>query len=248
MIEEGAEIVYGSHPVFSALSNKKRRVRTVFTASSPDKRMRKLAGDAGADLIVRSRRFLDKITGAACHQGVVAVMGTFNYGDMDDMGGLIEILLSKGETPLFVLLDCVQDPRNVGAIIRSTLELGGHGVVLPERRSAGITPAAVKSSAGATEALPVFRVSNLNPTIEYLARYGLIFVAAVEDGVPPQEIDLSVPTALVLGSEGRGVRPSVRKRCQYQVTIPISGVIGSLNVSVAGGILLAEISRQRLNL
>ncbi len=245
MKDDGSSLVYGMHPVLSALNSKKRRVRTVITNSAPRGRLKQSAQEAGAEVLVRSRRFLDRITGSACHQGVAAFLGGFEYGDMDGMGGLIEVLLSRGEVPLFVFLDCVQDPRNLGAVIRSTLELGGHAVVIPERGSAGVTPAAVKTSAGAAEVLPVFRVPNPTTALEYLERYGLTTVAAVEDGVVMEKADLSGPIVLVLGSEGTGIRRSIRKNCKTSVTIPVTGIIGSLNLSVAAGIILAETSRQR---
>ena len=237
--------VYGVHPVLTALGNKKRRVRHVLAAPPLDKRLAKKIKQAKVPLIERPTSFLDALTKGANHQGVVALVGQFSYGDLDDLEGLIERLLVGGEAPLFLLLDGVQDPRNVGALVRSTLELGGHALVIPERRAAGITPAAAKTSAGAAEVLPVVRVVNMNRTLEALSRHGLNTVAAVEDGQPPEELDLKGPTALVLGSEGKGVRPSVRKHCAQKVTIPMLGVVGSLNVSVAGGVLLAEAARQR---
>jgi len=180
-------------------------------APPADKRLAKKIKATKVPLTQRSNSFLDTLTKGANHQGVVALMGSFPYGDLADLEGLIESLLVEGEAPLFLLLDGVQDPRNVGALVRSTLELGGHALVIPERRAAGITPAAAKTSAGAAEVLPVVRVVNMNRTLEALSRHGLNAVAAVEDGQPPEELDFKGPTALVLGSEGKGVRPSVRK-------------------------------------
>jgi 23S rRNA (guanosine2251-2'-O)-methyltransferase len=174
---------------------------------------------------------------------VVAVVADFRYATLED---LLAAAGASGRPPLLVVLDGVEDPHNLGAIIRSAHALGAHGVVIPKDRAVGVTAAAAKASAGAVERCPVTRVTNVTKTLEILKEAGVWSVALVPDGDRPlAELDLRGPTALVLGSEGEGIRPLVRKTCDLSGTIPMTGDIESLSVSASAAVALYEAARQR---
>jgi len=179
---------------------------------------------------------------AANHQGMVAIASAFRYASIDELFAKAE---QQKEDPLFVVLDGITDPHNVGAMIRSAECAGAHGLILPTRRAAGLTPAAVKASAGAVEHLPVARVTNISKCLETLKARGLWAVAADAAGEPYASVDLTGPLALVVGSEGSGVSRLVLSGCDRRVALPLHGKIDSLNASVACGVLLYEIRRQR---
>ncbi len=201
------------------------------------------AADGGAKVREAPRQKLDRLAGTANHQGIVAVVAEFRYRDLEE---LLALASERGEPPLLVVLDGIEDPQNLGAIIRSAHALGAHGVVIPKDRAAGVTPAVVKASAGAVEHCRVARVTNLARTLEYLEGEGVWTVATDADG--PDELsaaDLALPTAIVLGGEGTGVRPLVRRSCDRVVRIPMKGKVQSLNASAAAAIVLYEAARQR---
>ena len=236
-------IVYGQNPVRELVRSRPKDVAVVYVADvAAGKDLFALCRDRGITLEERSRSELDALTGAeARHQGAVAIAGEFEYRDLDD------VLDATTEPPLVVVLDGVQDPRNLGAIVRSAHVMGAHAVVVGKDRAAPVTPAAVKASAGATEHLPVCRVTNVVRAIEGMKGRGIWTVGAVtEEGQPPWKIDLRGSIALVLGAEGKGLRPLVARSCDHRAEIPMSGRVASLNVSVAAGILLYEARRQRL--
>ena len=176
------------------------------------------------------------------HQGLIAVVSAYNYGTVEDMFALAK---SRGEEPFFVILDGVTDPHNLGAIIRSAECAGAHGVIIPERRAVGLTPAAVKASAGAVEHLPVAREVNLARLIERLRREGVWVYGAAMEGDDFRKVDFSGPAALVIGSEGDGLSRIVREKCDRLVGLPMRGKIGSLNASVAAGVLLYAVMGAR---
>ncbi len=186
------------------------------------------------------RRRLDEL--AAAHQGIAAVTPPFPYATLDD---ILAVAAEKNEPPFVVLLDSITDPHNLGAILRSCECLGAHGVVIPERRAATLTPAAVKASAGAAEWVKLAKVKNLVRAMEELKEKGLWLYAADMDGTPVERADLKGPLGLVIGAEGEGVSHLVRERCDGAVSIPLKGRISSLNASVAAGILLYEAAKQR---
>jgi 23S rRNA (guanosine2251-2'-O)-methyltransferase len=172
---------------------------------------------------------------------VVAVTGDYLYATVEAI-----LAAAAGRPPLVMVLDSVQDPQNLGALVRSAHVLGGHGVVVPRDRAVGVTPTVVKASAGATEHLPIALVTNIARTLDDLRKAGLWIVGAVAgDAKPPWQIDLAGPTALVLGAEGKGIRPLVLRGCDLCVRIPMLGRVASLNVAAAGAILLYEAARQR---
>ena len=183
---------------------------------------------------------LDYLSAHGNHQGIVAQTSGARYSDMDD------IYEKAGDAPLLVVLvDGVEDPHNLGAIIRTAEAAGAHGVVIPKRRNVGLTVTVVKASAGATEHIPIVRVPNLVSAMKELREKGVWFYAADMDGANWIETDFSGGVGLVMGSEGSGVSRLVRENCDFAVSIPMHGKISSLNVSVASGILLYEIARQR---
>ena len=176
------------------------------------------------------------------HQGMIAVASAYAYGTVD---GMLELAASRGEAPFLVVLDGITDPHNLGAIIRSAECAGAHGVIIPERRAVGLTPAAVKASAGAVEHIPVAKETNLVRTLERLKKEGIWIFGAAMDGEDYRKTDFSGPAALVIGSEGDGISRLVREHCDRIVSLPVKGKIESLNASVAAGILLYAMSAAR---
>ena len=178
------------------------------------------------------------------HQGVVAVLESIPYSGIED---IIESWRRSGQKAFILLLDCVQDPQNLGALIRTACCAGCHGVVLPRDRSASLTPSAIKASAGAPAHIPVARVTNLAATLDSLRREAIWIIGAAPDAaVDIFKANLNIDIALVMGGEEKGLRPIIRKKCDEMVRIPTLGAVSSLNVSVAAGIFLFEILRQRL--
>ena len=169
------------------------------------------------------------------HQGLIAVASAYAYQTVDAM---LELAKRRGEAPFLVILDGVTDPHNLGAVIRSAECVGAHGVIIPERRAVGLTPAAVKASAGAVEHIPVARETNLTRTIERLKKEGVWIYGAAMNGEDFRRVDFSGPAALVIGSEGEGISRLVQESCDRLVSLPMKGQIGSLNASVAAGVLL----------
>lgn len=186
---------------------------------------------------------LNQISGTGKHQGVIAYAAAYEYAQVEDM---LELARSKGEDPFLILLDNIEDPHNLGAIIRTANVMGAHGVVIPKRRASGLTATVAKTSAGALNYTPVAKVTNLSKTIEELKEKGLWFVCADMDGEPSYQLNLTGPIGLVIGNEGEGVGRLVRERCDFLAGIPMKGEIDSLNASVAAGVLAYEIVCQRL--
>lgn len=190
-------------------------------------------------------RKLEHLCGGANHQGVVAVAAVKEYAQVED---LFRLAQERGEPPFFVICDGLEDPHNLGAVLRSAECAGAHGVIVPQRRSVGLTYAVGKASAGAVEYLPVARVGNLASLIDSLKERGLWIYAADMDGSPWCQTDFSGPVALVIGSEGSGVSRLVKEKADFVVSLPLKGHINSLNASVAAGILCYEVARQRSGL
>jgi 23S rRNA (guanosine2251-2'-O)-methyltransferase len=248
--DESKRILYGRHPVRTALSGKKRGSLHLIWATPPiDAKIERLAHKAKVEVVSVSRRRLDALVGRdVTHQGVAALCGSYPYGTLESLLHRVDGALDEGRAPLLIVLDRIQDPRNLGAIVRSAVELGGDAVVIGLRRAAAVTAAAVKTAAGATEQIEICRVVNIAKTLAFLSDAGVTAIGSTDQGGPPPEaLDWTGPCALVLGCEGSGVRPGVLTRCRHTVTIPTTGQVGSLNVSVAAGILLAEAARQRRN-
>ena len=186
---------------------------------------------------------LDQLSETKKHQGVIAVAAAYEYAEVDD---ILEIAREKGEPPFLFLLDNIEDPHNLGAIIRTANLAGAHGVIIPKNRAAGLTATVARTSAGALNYTPVAKVTNLAKTIEDLKKEGLWFVCADMGGTTMYDLNLKGPIGLVIGNEGEGVGRLVKEKCDMVASIPMKGDIDSLNASVAAGVLAYEIVRQRL--
>ena len=185
---------------------------------------------------------LSQISETGRHQGVIAYAAAYEYADVEDMLKLAE---SKGEDPFLILLDNIEDPHNLGAIIRTANLAGAHGVIIPKRRAVGLTATVAKTSAGALNNTPVAKVTNLAKTMESLKEKGLWFVCADMGGEEMYDLNLTGPIGLIIGNEGEGVSRLVKETCDFTARIPMNGDIDSLNASVAAGVLAYEIVRQR---
>lgn len=187
---------------------------------------------------------MDQMSTTGKHQGVIAQAAAYEYAELDEIFAKAE---EKGESPFIFILDEIEDPHNLGAIIRTANLAGAHGVIIPKRRAAGLTATVVKASAGALNYTPVVKVTNIAQTIEDLKKRGLWFVCADMNGETMYRLNLTGPIGLVIGNEGEGVSRLVREKCDYIASIPMHGDIDSLNASVAAGVLAYEIVRQRYN-
>ena len=186
---------------------------------------------------------LDRLDGTGHHQGVVAQAAAYEYAEVED---ILKAAKDKGEAPFIFILDEIEDPHNLGAIIRTANQAGAHGVIIPKRRAVGLTATVAKTSAGAINYTPVAKVTNISKTIEDLKKQGMWFVCADMDGTTMYDLNLTGPIGLVIGNEGSGVSRLVKEKCDFVASIPMKGDIDSLNASVAAGVLAYEIVRQRM--
>ncbi len=196
------------------------------------------------DVIVNfvAKERLDQLSETKKHQGVIAYAAAYEYAQVEDM---LKLAQEKEEPPFLILLDNMEDPHNLGAVIRTANLAGAHGVIIPKRRAVGLTATVAKTSAGALNYTPVAKVTNLSKTIQELKEQGMWFVCADMDGTSMYQLDLKGPIGLVIGSEGDGVSKLVKEHCDFTASIPMAGEIDSLNASVAAGVLAYEIVRQR---
>ena len=201
------------------------------------------AKKAGSLIKYVDKQLLDNMSETGKHQGVIAVTAAYDYAEVSD---ILDIAKDKGEDPFIVLLDNIEDPHHLGAIIRSAHQAGAHGVIIPKNRAVGLTATVARTSAGALNYIPVAKVTNLSKTIEDLKKEGLWFVCADMDGETMYNLNLKGPIGVVVGSEGEGVSRLVKEKCDFVASIPMKGQIDSLNASVAAGILCFEIVRQRM--
>jgi 23S rRNA (guanosine2251-2'-O)-methyltransferase len=237
--------IYGINPVSEALKVRGRAFEWVGVAKERhDLRLQRIIEECrkiGIPVRFVQRLELDRMAKTAAHQGVVAVTAGKQYADLDDV-----LENKRGEHSLIVVLDGVEDPHNLGAILRTADAAGADGVVIPERRAAGVTGTVAKASAGASEHLPVAKVTNISRTVEDLKDRNIWVVGLDERGTQTYDaIDYKMDCAIVLGAEGKGVHDLVRKKCDFLVSIPMLGEVPSLNVSVAAGVVLYEVVRQR---
>ncbi len=248
---EPAEEIEGQLEGRNALTEALKAGRTidkVFIADGDtDKGLQRLAAqakEAGAVVVPVDRRKLDQMSFTHSHQGIIALAAAHVYYTIDD---ILEEAAARGEAPLIVICDELSDPHNLGAIMRSAECAGAHGVIIPKRRSVGLTATVAKASAGAVEYMKVARVTNINNAINELKEKGVwVYGTAAEGSIPMYKADLTGPAAIVIGNEGDGMSPLVRKNCDVMVHIPMKGSISSLNASAAASILLYEAVRQRL--
>jgi len=236
--------IYGINPVFEAL-RAKRDIKVLYVSPGRQEKILQIMREAafrGVPVQNPDPDFFDN-TFPKGHQGVAARVSQKGYMNLDD---LLAIPSGENETPLFVILDCIEDPRNLGAILRSVDAAGAHGVVIQAYRSAGLGPEVAKSSAGAVEYVPVAVVANIKHALHRMRKEGITVIGAETDArTSLWDMDLTVPLCIVIGSEGRGMRKTVREHCDLIANLPMRGKINSLNVSVATGIILFEALRQR---
>jgi len=237
--------IYGINAVREALKSRGRAFQWVGVAKERhDLRLQRVVEDCrkiGIAVRFLPRQELDRMAGNGAHQGVVAVTSAKQYNDLDDV-----VAVKRGQYSLIVVLDGVEDPHNLGAVLRTADAAGADGVVIPERRAAGVTAIVAKSSAGASEHLPIARVNNIARTLEELKSRNLWIVGLDERAQQTYNaLDYNMDCAIVLGAEGKGVHELVRRKCDFLVSIPMLGKVPSLNVSVAAAVVLYEIVRQR---
>lgn len=245
---ENQSVVIGRNPVLEALRSG-REIDTLYVLKGERQGMVSkiiaLARNVNAVVKEVNIQKLDALSGGASHQGVAAVLSCASYATVEE---LLRRAEEKGEPPFLIIADEIEDPHNLGALIRTAEAAGAHGLIIPKRRSASLTSIVSKTSAGAVSYLPVARVSNLPAVMDKLKEQNVWIYAADMDGVDWCSLDYSGGVALVIGSEGNGIGRLVKEKCDFFVSLPMRGEITSLNASVAGGILMYEIARQRLGL
>ena len=242
--------LYGINPVLEALRAHPDQIARLLLERGRDgrrsqggERVALAAAQAGVRMDDAAHGELDRRTNHGVHQGVGAELADFAYAELFD---LLDAAKAASVPAFLLVLDGVTDPQNLGALVRSAFALGANGLVLPRDRAAGVTPAVAKAAAGALEHCPIAQVTNLSRALDEMKEAGIWTVALAADGDRPlHQIDLTSPIALVMGSEGKGVRPLVRKHCDHVGRIDMAGKIGSLNVGAAGAIALYEVARQR---
>lgn len=238
-------IIEGRNPVIEAIKNDRHIEKLLISNSSKEGSIKKIIAMAKEKKIVIQyvdRHKLDEMCTSHAHQGVIATISDYIYKDIEEV---VREVKEKGEDPFIIILDEITDPHNLGSIIRTADAVGAHAVVIPKRRSVDITPVVAKASAGAVEYVPVCKVTNIVNTIKMLKEEGLWIAAADMDGGVFYKQDLTGPLGLVVGSEGFGISRLVKQNCDFVVSMPMVGNVTSLNASVAGGILLYEVFRQR---
>ena len=243
--KEESSRVEGRNPVLEALRSGRSVDKVYIQAGLHDGPIQMILREARKrDAIVAfvTKERLNQMSETGNHQGVIAAVASYQYSTVED---ILKRAEEKGEDPFLILLDEIEDPHNLGAIIRTANLAGAHGVIITRHRAAGLTATVAKASAGAVNYTPVAKVTNLSGTIEELKRRGLWFVCADMGGTSMYDLDLKGPIGLVIGSEGTGVGRRVREKCDFIASIPMKGEIDSLNASVAAGILAYEIVRQR---
>ncbi|MEP9390630.1 23S rRNA (guanosine(2251)-2'-O)-methyltransferase RlmB [Gordonia sp. VNQ95] len=245
--DDGPEYVLGRNPVVECLrAEVPATALYVVTGGDPDDRVAEavqMAGDRGITILEVGKGELDRLSANGLHQGVALQVPEYRYAHPDD---LMRDAINSGTPPLLVALDNITDPRNLGAVIRSVAAFGGHGVLIPQRRSASVTAVAWRTSAGAAARLPVAQAPNLTRTLKEWAATGAQLVGLDAEGdVTLDDYDGTGPTVIVVGSEGKGLSRLVRETCDSILSIPMAGDVESLNASVAAGVVLAEFARQR---
>ena len=249
MIEENgvkSQVIEGRNAVMEAFRSGKSIDKVYILDGCQDGPIRSIVREAKKhDTIINfvTKERLGQLSETGKHQGVVAMAAAYDYAEVDDM---LELARQKGEDPFLILLDNIEDPHNLGAIIRTANLAGAHGVIIPKRRAVGLTATVARTSAGALNYTPVAKVTNLVKTMEELKEKGLWFVCADMDGDVMYKVNMKGPIGLVIGNEGEGVGRLVKENCDMTASIPMKGDIDSLNASVAAGVLAYEIVRQRL--
>ena len=237
--------IEGRNAVLEALRAGKPIDKLYVLDGCPDGPVRTIIREAKkGDTIIHyvTKERLDQVSETGHHQGVIAMAASYEYATVED---ILEKAKEKGEAPFIFVLDNIEDPHNLGAMIRTANLAGAHGVIIPKRRAVGLTSTVARTSAGAINYTPVAKVTNLKQTMEQLKKEGMWFVCADMDGTPYYQMDLKGPMGLVIGNEGEGVSRLIKETCDFVASIPMKGDIDSLNASVAAGVLAFEIVRQR---
>lgn len=237
--------IEGRNAVLEALRAGKTIDKLYVLDGCPDGPVRTIIREAKkGDTIINyvKKERLDQLSETGHHQGVIAMAASYEYATVKD---ILEKAKEKGEAPFIFVLDNIEDPHNLGAMIRTANLAGAHGVIIPKRRAVGLTSTVARTSAGAINYTPVAKVTNLKQTMEQLKKEGMWFVCADMDGTPYYQMDLKGPMGLVIGNEGEGVSRLIKETCDFVASIPMKGDIDSLNASVAAGVLAFEIARQR---
>lgn len=242
-----SDFIYGIHPVREALTVRGRQIREIWVSRSEQSRtvaeMLAQARELGIKTRSHERQRLDAKAGTTAHQGIIALLSPYSFADLDD----ILKAAQRDEPALLLVLDGIQDPQNLGNLIRSAYVCGAHGVVVPKDRAASLTAAVAKASAGALEHMDVARVTNVKRTLELFKKQGIWVVGlTMEADQFLYELDFCEPTALVIGGEAKGIRPLVRRTCDLLAAIPQQGRLDSFNAATAGTMALYETMRQRL--
>ena len=240
-----SEKIIGRNAVTEAL-NSDREIEKIILAKGAEGSIKKIEGKAKAKkipLYYSDKSRMDRDADGGNHQGVIAVVSDYEYATVEE---ILNVAKQRGEDPFVILLDGLEDPHNLGAIMRTAECAGAHGVIIPKRRAVGLTATVAKTSAGALNYTPVAKVTNLKKTMEELKKEGLWFVCADMGGEAMYDLNLTGPIGLVIGNEGEGVSRLVKETCDFVASIPMKGDIDSLNASVATGVLAYEIVRQRL--
>ena len=241
------EMIEGRNAVLEAFRSGKCVYKLFILDGCQDGPVRTIAREARKhDTIVKfvPKERLDSMSETGAHQGVIAQVAAYDYSTVED---ILKKAEDKGEAPFIILLDNIEDPHNLGAIIRTANLAGAHGVIIPKHRAVGLTATVAKTSAGALNYTPVAKVANLGQTIDELKEKGIWFVCADMDGEVMYRQNLTGPIGLVIGNEGNGVSRLVKEKCDFTTAIPMNGDIDSLNASVAAGVLAFEIVRQRMS-
>jgi 23S rRNA (guanosine2251-2'-O)-methyltransferase len=241
------QIIYGIHPVEEALKSSSLQIQKILISTQkpppPLQRIVDLANQKKIPVTVTTKEFLERMTNGGVHQNIVGLLKETSYADVED---ILSHWKKEEVKALFLILDGIQDPQNFGSLIRTALGCGVHGIFIPKDRSVGITPVVMKASAGAVAHLPIARVVNIVNTIDALKREGVwVYGASGEAGDLIYQLDLDVDVAIVIGAEGKGIRPLVKKKCDKLFSIPMRGPLSSFNASIAGGMILYEVVRQR---
>ncbi len=240
-------IIYGIHPVKEALKSSHLKIEKILvgtrTPHPPLQAILDLANKEKIPITFADKESLERITRGGVHQNVVGFVKEALYEDLE---GILSRWKEEGTKALFLILDGIQDPQNFGSLIRTALGCGAHGIIIPKDRSVGITPAVVKASSGAISHFPIARVVNLSNTVDTLKKEGVwVYGASGEAEEAIYQLDLNINLAIVIGAEGKGIRPLVKKKCDRLFSIPMKGLIPSFNASVSGGMILYEVMRQR---
>ncbi len=249
MIEENgvkSQVIEGRNAVLEAFRAGKSIDKVYILDGCQDGPIRSIVREAKKhDTIINfvSKERLSQLSETGKHQGAIAMAAAYDYAEVEDM---LELARQRGEDPFLILLDNIEDPHNLGAIVRTANLVGAHGVIIPKRRAVGLTATVARTSAGALNYTPVAKVTNLAKTMEELKEQGLWFVCADMDGDVMYNVNMKGPIGLVIGNEGEGVGRLVKEKCDMTASIPMKGDIDSLNASVATGVLAYEILRQRL--